>query len=116
MGFGEMMLLFLMAFLLLGPKKTPELARQLAQTIAKIKGTVSDLQANLTLESVDMPPEAIPDPVIEAQRQSIVGVVPASIKAPTVDAAEANGEPGGISVAAAPPKAGPSQTSEEIYV
>jgi TatA/E family protein of Tat protein translocase len=99
MGFGELMLLSMLAFLLFGPKKTPEIARKVAQTIAGIKQKVSDLEQNLTM-AVNMPPEAIPDPAIEAQRQSIVGMVPAKIAALASDAAVECDQAGAHSIVA----------------
>jgi Sec-independent protein translocase protein TatA len=76
MGFGEMLVLFLLAFLLLGPKKAPEFARQVLGAVAKAKRTSSDLSAQLTLEAVNLPPEIRSDTAIDARRQTIVGELP----------------------------------------
>jgi len=69
MDFCEMMLLFLLAFLLFGPKKIPEIARQMGQVIAQLKSASSDLQAKLGLEAA-LPTQAVSEPAVEAQRQS----------------------------------------------
>jgi Sec-independent protein translocase protein TatA len=44
------LLLFLLSFLLLGPKKTSELARLVGQQVANLKAVASDLQAQLVDE------------------------------------------------------------------
>jgi TatA/E family protein of Tat protein translocase len=75
MDFCEMMLLFLLAFLLFGPKKIPEIARQMGQVIAQLKSASSDLQAKLGLEAA-LPTQAVSEPAVEAQRQIIVGELP----------------------------------------
>jgi Sec-independent protein translocase protein TatA len=81
MNLVEMMLLFLLGFLLFGPKKTSEIASQVGEAMAKIKRTANELQTEF-VEAVSLPPEARPDPAIEALRQTIVGVLPASVTAP----------------------------------
>jgi Sec-independent protein translocase protein TatA len=71
MGF-EMILLFALGFLLLGPVKMSKLARELGQRTAQLRRASSSLQAQFALEAA-LAPDTIPDPAIEAQRQIIVG-------------------------------------------
>ena len=82
MDFGELMLLFLLAFLLFGPQKIPEIARQMGQVIAQLKSASSDLQAKLGPQAA-LPPQAVSEPAVEAQRQIIVGELPARAANPT---------------------------------
>lgn len=74
MNLVEMALIFVLAYLLFGPKKASELAQQAGDTLAKFKRTADELQANLMME-MSMPPEARPDREIDALRQTIVGAL-----------------------------------------
>jgi len=94
MGFSEMLLISLLAFLLFGPKKTSELARQLGQHVAHFKRAAADLQSQVT-QSLDLPPEALGSENLDGLRQTITGVLASGLTVPPSDAAyDANARTG----------------------
>jgi TatA/E family protein of Tat protein translocase len=115
MNLMEMLLLFMLGFVLFGPKKTSEIANQVGQAMAKFKRTANDMQEELMKEAanLNLSPEAILNPAIEAQRQTIVGVLPAWVTAMASegDAASVVSE---VNSAAEHVKAGLSKVSEQI--
>ena len=54
-GLTGILLLFLLSFLLLGPKKTSELTRELGKHIAALKRTANSLQAQIVNEIPVLP-------------------------------------------------------------
>lgn len=75
MGFSEMLLLSLLGFLLFGPKKSAELAREIGQHVANFKRAAGDLQAQLVNE---LPTQAIGSEV-DHLRQTIIGTLPSNL-------------------------------------
>lgn len=49
-GAGELMLIFLVALLLFGAKRIPEIARGLGQGIREFKGAMNDIKREITIE------------------------------------------------------------------
>lgn len=68
MGFTEMLLLAFLSYLLLGPKKTAELARELGQHVDKWKRAAGEMQ-----EQFNLPLEAIGSETVNDKRQTIIG-------------------------------------------
>ena len=79
MGFLELLLLSFLAFLLFGPKKTPELARKLGSTIGQFNCATNDLQTKLVSEATSILPQrrASIDATFAAWTRSIVAAPPA---------------------------------------
>ena len=49
-GFPELIVIFVVALLVLGPRRLPEMARTLGRTLRELRRTVSDLQSSFDLE------------------------------------------------------------------
>jgi Tat protein translocase TatB subunit len=63
LGFGELALILLVAFLVLGPKKLPELARSLGKGLRELRRASEDLRSSIRepLEEVRKPLEDLRD-------------------------------------------------------
>ena len=84
-GMGEMIVIFGIALVVLGPKRLPELARSLGRTLAEFRRTATDLRrefADVTEDARIAPPARI-----------AVSPEPAGAEAPAKASADA-GEPG----------------------
>ena len=83
-GMTEMMVIFVIALVVLGPKRLPELARSLGRTLAEFRRTATDLRrefADVTEDARIAPPAGI-----------AVSPEPAGAEAPA-EARAATGEP-----------------------
>jgi TatA/E family protein of Tat protein translocase len=101
-----LLLLSFLAFLLFGPKKTPELARKVGSAIGQFNRATNDLQTKLVSEATSILPQrgASIDTTFAARTRSIVAAPPAvgpletakecgDSKASTADAAAVTVEP-----------------------
>jgi TatA/E family protein of Tat protein translocase len=80
LGFPEMMFLFLLALLLFGPKKLPEIGRQIGRGLAEFKRASNELKGQLEnemrlLEADDhekkiSPPPPLPENTVTAAAES----------------------------------------------
>ncbi|MDY6861393.1 MAG: Sec-independent protein translocase protein TatB [Thermodesulfobacteriota bacterium] len=52
MGMSELLVIFVLALLVIGPKKLPELARILGKIFWEIKNTVSNIKEELRIETL----------------------------------------------------------------
>ncbi len=108
MGFAELLLLSFLAFLLFGPKKTPEIARKVGDAVGQFKRATNELQAQLMMEAVSIAPEkrATIDSTFAAWTRSLVAAPPAA--GPLASTIERGDEKASPAVAAAamlePPK------------
>ena len=68
MGFSEMLLLAFLGYVLLGPRKTAELARELGRHVDHWKRAAGELQ-----EQFYLPPEAMGSETVNDKRQTIIG-------------------------------------------
>lgn len=69
LGFTEMVFLVILAFLLFGPKRLPEIARQLGKFVAEFKKASNDFQSQIhqeirKLELEDVDPRKHLEPVL----------------------------------------------------
>lgn len=78
MSFSEMLFLAFIGYVLLGPKKTSELARQIGQHVTQVKRAASELQEQLFVDPP--PPEIVSGDSIDGTRQTIVGVLAPGMK------------------------------------
>jgi sec-independent protein translocase protein TatB len=49
-GFSEMLFLFFLAMLLFGPKKLPQIAREVGKTVAQFKNAAAGVEAQIKAE------------------------------------------------------------------
>ncbi len=60
LGFGEIVIILLVALLVLGPSKLPKLARQLGRGMREFRRAASEFQATLSDADLDRPPSPKP--------------------------------------------------------
>ncbi len=63
-GMPELVLILIVALIVLGPKKLPELARSIGKALAELKKTAEELKENIRLEEDphEAPPRALDTP------------------------------------------------------
>lgn len=72
LGVGELLLIALLALVLFGPSKLPELGRMLGRTIREFKNTANELMSTEPVQRQDAPPtqtQAQPSTQPQAQAQ-----------------------------------------------
>lgn len=87
LGFSEMLFIFLLALIVVGPRRLPELARQFGRIMAEVKRASNDFQAQVQEEvrqleieetakkfqkSIDLDEEEPPPPTILAPEGAVV--------------------------------------------
>jgi|SRR3954462_10629715 sec-independent protein translocase protein TatB len=109
LGFSEMLFIFLLALIVVGPKRLPELARQFGRIMAEIKRASNDFQAQVQEEvrqleieetakkfqnAVELDDEeATPPPTILAPEGAVVREAsPAAESTPAEEAKESHRE------------------------
>ena len=55
LSFGEIFVIFIAVVVLFGPKKIPQIARELGQGIRKMRGAVEDIKQEIMKETEDNP-------------------------------------------------------------
>ena len=55
LSFGEIFVIFIAVVVLFGPKKIPQIARELGQGIRKMRGAVEDIKQEILKETEDNP-------------------------------------------------------------
>lgn len=55
LSFGEIFVIFIAVMVLFGPKKIPQIARELGQGIRKMRGAVEDIKQEIMKETEDNP-------------------------------------------------------------
>lgn len=55
LGFSEILIIFLLVVILFGPKKIPQIARELGQGIRKIRSATEDIKQEIMKETEDNP-------------------------------------------------------------
>jgi Tat protein translocase TatB subunit len=84
LGFPEMIFLFLMALLIFGPRKLPEIGRQVGRALAEFKRASNEFKAQIETEinQIDLeerqkqtilPPEPVPGAIASGSRQPETG-------------------------------------------
>jgi Tat protein translocase TatB subunit len=69
-GFPELMVIFVVALLVIGPQRLPEVARSLGRTLRELKRATTDLQNTFDLEEeFETEPKAGPSPTEEAKKE-----------------------------------------------
>ena len=68
LSFGEIFVIFIAVVVLFGPKKIPQIARELGQGIRKMRGAVEDIKQEIMKETEDNPVSEIQKVKEEAQK------------------------------------------------
>jgi Tat protein translocase TatB subunit len=103
-GFPEMMVIAVVALLVIGPQRLPELARSLGRTLRELKRATSDLQSSINLEE---------EYETEPRKTDVPGQGPAEeAKAPeAAPSGEAPPEASPVPPEAEPPREGGSRST-----
>ena len=68
LSFGEIFVIFLAIVILFGPKKIPQIARELGQGLRKMKGAVDDIKQEIMKET-DEPISEIREEIEKAKKE-----------------------------------------------
>lgn len=68
LSFGEIFVIFLAIVILFGPKKIPQIARELGQGLRKMRGAVDDIKQEI-LKETDEPISEIRDEIEKAKKE-----------------------------------------------
>ena len=68
LSFGESFVIFLAIVILFGPKKIPQIARELGQGLRKMRGAVDDIKQEIMKET-DEPISEICDEIEKAKKE-----------------------------------------------
>ncbi|MBF1098033.1 MAG: twin-arginine translocase TatA/TatE family subunit [Riemerella sp.] len=68
LSFGEIFVIFLALVILFGPKKIPQIARELGQGLRKMRGAVDDIKQEIMKET-DEPISEIRDEIEKAKKE-----------------------------------------------
>jgi len=85
-GMTEMIVIFVIALVVLGPKRLPELARSLGRTLAEFRRTATDLRrefADVTEDARIAPPTRIADSPEAASAEAPAEPVQATVEKPS---------------------------------
>jgi len=87
LGFSEMAFLFFLALLLFGPKKLPEIGRQIGRVLNEFKRASNEFRAQIESEIANMERESAAKPQVLPPIQAPAGAVAAGtlIDAPSAE-------------------------------
>ena len=68
LSFGEIFVIFLVIVILFGPKKIPQIARELGQGLRKMRGAVDDIKQEIMKET-DEPISEIREEIEKAKKE-----------------------------------------------
>lgn len=68
LAFTEILFIFLLVVILFGPKKIPEIARELGQGIRKIRSATEDIKQEIMKETEDNPISEIQKEIDKAKK------------------------------------------------
>ena len=71
-GMPEMIVILVIALIVIGPQKLPELAKSLGKGLAEFKKATEDFQKNVQEESLKSDEKAVPPPQVAAAEQAHV--------------------------------------------
>jgi sec-independent protein translocase protein TatA len=54
-GFGEILIIAVLALIIFGPKRLPEMGKNLARSLREVRRATSDIRSELTAETDDLP-------------------------------------------------------------
>jgi TatA/E family protein of Tat protein translocase len=93
-GMGEMLIVFIIALIIFGPRKLPELGKALGKSISEFKKASNDLRSTIE-EEIRAENQAKPAPpaTASAEPQILPPSEPVEANAPTAPATEASTTP-----------------------
>jgi|SRR5579862_2284725 len=75
LGFPEMIFIFLLALIIFGPKKLPEIGRQIGKALNEFKRASNEFRAQIETEIANIDREVQPKPEILPPTQPPVGAI-----------------------------------------
>jgi len=72
LGFQELIVIFIIALLVIGPKRLPDLAKALGKAFREFKQATDDLKQNFDVDSITKPDSKINTPPMTNQNQDTV--------------------------------------------
>ena len=87
LGFPEMIFLFLMALLIFGPKKMPEIGRQIGRALAEFRRASNEFKSQIESEIQNLDRESS-KPEILPPGKPVEGAIPNSPPSPAASTAE----------------------------
>ena len=71
LSFGEIFVIFIAVVVLFGPKKIPQIARELGQGIRKMRGAVEDIKQEIMKETEDNPVSEIKNEIDKVKQEAV---------------------------------------------
>ncbi len=89
LGFPEMIFIFLLALIIFGPKKLPEIGRQIGKAMNEFKRASNEFKAQIEQEINQMEAEKTPQilPPATAPQGAVAALKPATVSGTEVDSA-----------------------------
>ena len=69
LSFGEIFVIFLVIMIFFGPKKIPQIARELGQGLRKMRGAVDDIKQEIMKETEDNPVSEIKNEIDKVKQE-----------------------------------------------
>ena len=70
LSFGEIFVIFLVIMIFSGPKKIPQIARELGQGLRKMRGAVDDIKQEIMKETEDNPVSEIKNEIDKVKQEA----------------------------------------------
>ena len=70
LSFGEIFVIFLVIMIFFGPKKIPQIARELGQGLRKMRGAVDDIKQEIMKETEDNPVSEIKNEIDKVRQEA----------------------------------------------
>ena len=70
LSFGEIVVIFLVIMIFFGPKKIPQIARELGQGLRKMRGAVDDIKQEIMKETEDNPVSEIKNEIDKVKQEA----------------------------------------------
>jgi TatA/E family protein of Tat protein translocase len=90
LGFPEMIFLFLMALIIFGPKKLPEIGRQIGRALNEFKRASNEFKAQIETEISQLDLENNRQTLLPPVREAPAGSIASGNPAPEISAPESN--------------------------
>jgi sec-independent protein translocase protein TatB len=87
LGFPEMIFLFLLALLIFGPKKMPEIGRQIGRALAEFRRASNEFKSQIESEIQNLDRESSKPEILPPAKQ-VEGAIPNSPPSPVAGTAE----------------------------